>query len=343
MPPSMTIQTVTNQHLVPAWFDTVLKDNMFFGEVLGNTQRFEKYEGSQMLFPIKYQKGVSSVSFSGFDQLPTTQQAVSVNATFYPTFVACNVAIAKTDLSVNDTKERTLNLMKTTMQSRSQDMADDIGTLFQGNGVGKDPSGLGNIVDDGSVASTYGGLSRATYTGLNATVTASGGTISLLKMRQLANPLTDGSVAPNFALGSYDTWTYIEQLLQPFQRNVYDTFDGNMGMKSASGYKGLAWDGLVIQRDKKVASGNLFMLNTDYLRFYGLKYWQGESVSLEDKDIKGNIYENYNKSSLNKAFTWTNWIQAYNQSAINGFVIMAGQLICPLPLRNGKLTGITGV
>ena len=61
----------------------------------------------------------------------------------------------------------------------------DVGNFFQGNGTafgGKAPSGLGNIVDNGSVASTYGGLSRATYAGLNATVTASGGTISLLKV-----------------------------------------------------------------------------------------------------------------------------------------------------------------
>lgn len=38
-----------------------------------------------MLHPIKYQKGIASVAFNGFDQLPTSQQPVSVNMTFYPT------------------------------------------------------------------------------------------------------------------------------------------------------------------------------------------------------------------------------------------------------------------
>ena len=74
------------------------------------------------------------------------------------------------------------------MESRSQDMADDIGNFFQGDGTafgGKAPMGLKGIVDDGTNLASYGGLSRATYSGLNATVTASGGTISLLKVRQL--------------------------------------------------------------------------------------------------------------------------------------------------------------
>jgi hypothetical protein len=60
---------------------------------------------------------------------------------------------------------------------------------------------------------------------LNATVTASGGTISLLKVRQLANSITDGRVAPDLALTDYTTWAYFEKLLMPFQRNTYTNFN----------------------------------------------------------------------------------------------------------------------
>ncbi len=293
---------------------------------------------------IKYQKGVASVAFNGFDQLPTSQQPVSVNMTFYPTFVATHVALAGSDLSINKTDLQRLNLMKTMMKSRAQDGADDIGNFFQGDGSsfgGKAPAGLGNIVDDGSVASTYGGLSRATYAGLNATVTASSGTISLLKVRQLANSITDGRVAPSMAITDYTTWSYFEQLLQPFQRNTYSDFKN---MDAGTGYaaKGLIWDGLTIYKDKKSTTGTFYLLHLDYLKFYGLNWWEGEAVSLEDKQIKGNIYE-YSPANATKAFTWTNWIKAYNQGAVNGFMIMGGQLICTDPFRNGKLTGITGI
>lgn len=265
------------------------------------------------------------------------------------TFVATNVALAGSDLSVNDTPLQTIKLAQTMMSSRAQDAADDIGTFFQGAGTafgGKAPMGLTGIVDNGTVLSSYGGLSRATYTGLNATVTASSGTISLLKIRQLANAITDGKVAPSMAITDYTTWAYCEQLFQTFQRNTYSDFSNmNAGTgygHSGAGGVGLVWDGLTIFRDKKITTGYFYLLNLDYLKFYGLNWWKGTPVSLKSESIKGNIYE-YNPANATKAFTWTNWIQAYNQGAVNGFMILGGQLLCTDPIRNGVLTGITGI
>ncbi len=345
MPPNVNITTTTNQYLAPAWVDQILRDNFFFGQILKKT---EKWNGSQMLFPIKYQKGVASVAFNGFDVLPITQQPVTVNMTFYPTFVATNVALAGSDLSVNKTQMQTLNLMTTMMESRAQDQADDIGTFFQGTGSafgGKAPMGLQGIVDDGTNLSTYGGLSRATYTGLNATVTASGGTISLVKVRTLWNAISDGPVAPDTIITDYTTWGYFEQLQTPFQRNTYSDFAPAKQMDaSTSGYRAQIWDGMEIFRDKKITTGYFYMLNTDYLKFYGLNWWEGSKVTPRAKVIEGNVYEDAHYSpNAGNAFTWTGWIRAYNQGAINGFMIMGGQLLCTDPFRNGVLTGITGV
>lgn len=341
MPPGLNLQTTTAIYLAPDWVDQVLRDNFFFGEILGNTKKFE---GGQMTFGIKYQKGVATVAFNGFDQLPTTQQPVSVLMTFFPTFTATNVALAGSDLSINDTDMQRIKLAAQMMKSRAQDGADDIGNFFQSDGSsfgGKAPAGLLNIVDNGTVAANYGGLARATYAGLNATVTASSGTISLLKIRQLANAVSDGKVRPNMALTDYTTWSYIEQLMQTFQRNTYSDFSN---MDAGTGYKanGLIWSGLTIWHDKKVTTGYFYLLNTDFLKFYGLKWYKGTPVSLSAEHIKGNIY-NYTPANATKAFTWTGWVEAYNQGAVNGFMIMGGQLICTDPFRNGVLTGITGI
>lgn len=338
MPPGVNITTTTNQYLAPRWVDQILRDNFFFGKIL---QKTESWNGSQMLFPIKYQKGVASVAFNGFDLLPITQQPVSVNMTFYPTFVATNVALAGSDLSVNKTQMQTLKLMDVMMESRAQDAADDIGNYFQQAGQadgGKAPMGLAGIVDNGTTLASYGGLSRSTYSGLNATVTASGGSISLLKVRQLWNSISDGPVAPDVILTDYTTWAYFEQLLQPFQMNTYTT---PKNQEAGAGYRAEYWDGLEVFRDKKVTTGYFYMLNTEYLKFYSLKWWEGTSVSPRGKKIVGNVYEDSMYSP--SAFTWTGWIKAYNQGAVNGFMIMGGQLICTAPLRNGVLTGVTGI
>lgn len=344
MPPNVNVQTTTNQYLAPFWVDQVLRDNYFFGKILGHTK---KWDGSQMLFPMKYQKGVQSVAFNGFDLLPITQQPVSVNMTFYPTFVATNVALAGSDLSVNNTNEQKLKLMKVTMESRAQDAADDIGTFLQGDGTGfsgKAPSGLANIVDDGTNAANYGGLSRSTYPGLKATVTASGGTISLVKVRTLWNAISDGPVKPDFIVTDYTTWGYFEALQTPFQRNTSD-FKGSGGDRSekasTSGYAEQIWDGMVISRDKKITTGYFYMLNLNFMHWYALKWWEGERVSPKAKDIEGNVYED-KIYAPGDAFTWTGMIRAYNQGTVNGFMILGGQLLSIAPFRNGVLTGITG-
>jgi hypothetical protein len=294
---------------------------------------------------MKYQKGVASVAFNGFDLLPITQQPVSVNMTFYPSFVATNVALAGSELSVNKTNMKVLDLMSTMMESRAQDAADDIGNFLQADGSsfgGKAPMGLAGIVDNGSVLASYGGLSRATYSGLNATVTASAGTISLLKVRQLWNSISDGQIRPNMVITDYTTWAYFEQLLTPFQRNVMSDFEMNVSKNaSASGYADLIWDGMEVYRDKKITTGNFYELNTNFLNWYSLNWWEGEKVSPKGKNIEGNVYEDseYDPS----AFTWTGWIRPYNMGAVNGFMIFGGQLICTSPFRQGVLTGITGI
>lgn len=342
MPPNVNVTTTTNQYLAPFWVDLVLRDNYFFGKIM---QKTKKWNGAQMLFPIKYQKGTASVAFNGFDLLPISQVPSTVNMTFYATFVATNVALAGSDLSINATPMQTLQLMKVTMESRAQDGADDIGNFLQGDGTsfgGKAPSGLANTVDNGTVSATYGGLARATYSGLNSTVTASGGTISLVKVRTLWNAISDGPVIPNFIVTDYTTWGYFEQLQTPFQRNNQDFSPSDRTVASTSGYSEQRWDGMIISRDKKITTGYFYMLNLDFLNWYALKWWEGETVSPKAKDIKGNVYEDklYAPSS---AFTWTGMIKAYNQGTVNGFMILGGQLICTAPFRQGVLTGITGV
>jgi hypothetical protein len=339
--PGVNVTTTTNQYLAPYWVDGVLRDNKFFGMMM---QKTKKWDGSQMLIPLKYQKGVSSVAFNGYDLLPITQQPTTVNQTFYPTFIATNVSLAGTDLSVNNTNMQTLKLMKVTMESRAQDGSDDVGNFLQGDGTsfgGKAPNGLLNTVDNGTVAATYGGLTRTSYSALNSTVTgATNNAISLVQVRTLWNNIADGSVIPDMIITDYTTWGYFEQLQTPFQRNNQDFAPSERTVSQTSGYSEQRWDGMIISRDKKVTTGYFYMLNTKFLEWYALKWWKGERISPKAKDIKGNVYTD-SMYAPGDAFTWTGMIEAYNQGTINGFMILGGNLISSAPFRQGVLTGIT--
>jgi hypothetical protein len=84
------------------------------------------------------------------------------------------------------------------------------------------------------------------------------------------------------------------------------------------------------------------MLTLNYLEWYALKWFEGESVTPKAKDIEGNVYED-KMYAPGDTFSWTGFIKAYNQGTRNGFMIMGGQLINLAPFRSGVLTGITGV
>lgn len=308
-------------------------------------ERTKDWQGSQEVIPIKHQKGVASVAFNGFDLLPITQVPSAVNMTFWPTFVATNVALAGSDMSINNTKMQTLKLVKVTMESRAQDAADDIGNFLQGDGTsfgGKAPNGLANTVDNGTTAPTYGGLSRASYSGLNSYLYTSSALISLVGVRNLWNNISDGPVQPDFIGTDYTTWGYFEQLQTPYQRNNMDFAPRDRVVSQTAGYSEQRWDGMIISRDKKFTTGNFYMLNLKYLEWHGLKWWEGERVSPKAKDIKGNVYEDTMYSPKN-AFTWTNFIHAYNQGAVNSFMILGGQLVCTAPFRQALWSGITGI
>jgi hypothetical protein len=114
-------------------------------------EKTQKWNGSQELIPLKYQKGLGSVAFNGYDLLPISQQPVSVNMAFYASFISTNVSLAGTDLSINDTDMQIIDLMEQTMKSRAQDGSDDVGNFLQGDGTsfgGKAPNGLANTVDN---------------------------------------------------------------------------------------------------------------------------------------------------------------------------------------------------
>jgi hypothetical protein len=259
--------------------------------------------------------------------------------------VASNIALAGSDLSVNATPMQTLKLVNVMMESRAQDAADDMGNFLQGDGTtfgGKAPNGLANTVDNGTTAATYGGLARASYTGLNATVTASGGTISLVKVRTLWNNISDGGVTPTNIITDYTTWGYFEQLQTPYQRNNQDFSPAQRTVASTAGYSEQRWDGMIIARDKKITTGYFYMLNLNYTKWYSLKWHKGTAIAPKAKDIEANVYGD-TKYDPKGAFTWTGFIDAYNQGTQNGFMICGGQLISTAPMRNGVLTGIAGV
>lgn len=336
------VDTLTLEEIVPRVVDTVLRANTFATKMLSKTKRFD---AATQDFPIKFQIGTAIKSFIGFDDLPTSFTDTRVLMKFNPRFVTANVALAGTDLVANNTMRKRLDLTKVEMISRAQDLADAIGTMLYSTGTGnnnKDFLGLGALVDDGSTVSTIGGLSRSTYPTLDSTVTTSA-TLSLAGLRTLFNNIADATVVPNRSYTDYPTWGLYEQLLQP-QEKIFKEINIVPNYKGYEGFSGLMFAGLEIVPDRKCPAGFFYMLNDNFLDFYGLDveldaFEGAKKVEVASKLFTGN---SYNEVS-NLGFYWTGFIKTNNQFAFNSFIVLGGNLITDNPRRHGVIKGITGI
>lgn len=336
------VDTITLEDIVPQVVDTVLRGNVFTTKMLSKTKKFR---AATQDFPIKFQIGTAVQSFIGFDTLPTSFTDTRVLLKYNPRFVTANVALAGTDLASNNVVRKVLDLTEVEMQSRAQDLADGIGNMLYGTGTNnnsKDFLGLGAIVDDGSVVSTIGGLSRSTYTTLKSTVTSSA-TLSLAGMRTLFNNIADATVIPTRAYTDYPTWALYEQLLQP-QEKIFKEVNIVPGYKGYEGFAGLMFAGLEIVPDRKATAGYLYFLNENFLDFYALDVDLEAFEGAKKANVAGKLFtgNSYNEVS-NLGFYWTGFIKTNNQFAFNSFIVVGGNLVTDNPRRHGVITGITGI
>jgi hypothetical protein len=161
-----------------------------------------------------------------------------------------------------------------------------IGSAAYGQGTGNQILGLEAIVDDGSNNSTIGGISRSTYSQLNAylaTVTSNKLTLALLDtMHDNVRAAGLTNEKPNVAYTTKSIWSLYGQLLQPFVRQSYreagydkltnsDKFGqrSNPSLRASAGFDGLTYRTLTLIDDDFCTSGKLYMVNEDYVNWYG--------------------------------------------------------------------------
>jgi hypothetical protein len=300
----------------------------------------KKWSGRTLRAPIKVSKNTTGQSFRGFDTFSVAATDNRQFMEFTPSFYQITCALPGDELSVADTDQKILDLMKLTIQSDTEDMADDLGTIFYSDGTGngsKDPLGLAALVDDGSAVSTIGGLSRSTYTTLQSTVTASSGVISLAKVDTLWINVVSGSIKPTAIYTTEAVFNFYGQLLRPMERVVHDA-SNIKGSTLGSGFAALSYNGKPVLMDEKCTAGMFAMVNEDYMDFYALPYKFAKPVAYKSQ-VEGNDYD----APIGLGFSWSDWIIPVNSASVVGHIYFGGQFITTNPKRHGKLTAITGV
>lgn len=301
------------------------------------------WRGSQETLAFKFAKNQNGGSFSGADLLPTAMVNNTIKLIYDCKFNEIGTVLAKTDLSLNRTEMERADLMERQIASDAADLADTIGTQFYGDGTGnggQDILGLGAIVDDGTNVATIGGQSRATYPALNATVTASGGTLTLALMYAAWDAASEDSQEVDLILTTKTIRSLYNQLLEPKQR--FDLI-GEMSKRDAmfAGVKQLMFRTAPVVADSKCTTGVMFFLNTTSFEFRYLdKYYDATPAKFSLDELEGEPSPDAIRSL---GFHWTGWVQSTNQEVLVGRAVHAGNFVAVNPRYNAKITGITGI
>ena len=352
--PSARLQTLVNSYLIPGAVDEVINHSPVTSRIIGNAKR---WSGSQIERAVKYKTTGLGGTFTGLTEFATTDVATSIKLTYYLGAYEQPVVVPGIEKLINSISEQTAtSLVGYKTEESKIEMIDGLAQILFGNNNAEFNS-LRDFADDGGQTASIGNQSRTTYTALQGTDTASGGTISLTKIRTLMTAV--GSVStlgsrPTIGICSETIWDLVESLLTPtvqanYQANGYPMVTStsrapvrNTELMGIQGYVSLVYAGVPIVADERSTSQAFYLLNEDRLDWYGAKDPDLQSVDLGDASDLDSVYHRATPSKFH-GFNWQPLMRPINQYGEVGHVFLFGQLISWEPRRQGVLTGVTGV
>lgn len=357
--PSVRVEPTTDRMLQAKVVDNVLTSNTYASRALGMGAPMN---GKTWDIPIKVTDSGLGQFFSGLTTLSSSASDTLIELSYAHTIFAQPVVSIMDESFANTGTQQVIDLDEYKFEEAVGEATAQLGTAIFGTGSGSQPLGLEAHVDDGTNAGTIGGQSRTTYSVLDSTVTASGGTLTLAKMSTLDSTVSAAGMAnesPNIGVTTKTVWDLYESLLSPQLRNQYTINGGNVlpirGNQIASrrdagatgGFTALTFRGFPIIADDKATSGVLYFLNERYLQWRGrttvpARYaGQLSKVNLGEADTTEGVMA----AQPPTANGW--FFQDYqvmpNQAGMIARFYVIGQLVGSQPRRHGKLTGVTGV
>lgn len=338
--------------------DNVLSSRTYWARLQGNGQPFV---GNTQDFTIKITDSGQGEFYTGLETLNSSASDTTITLSYAHTAFAQPIVLPFLESVANATAIDRIDLDAFKVDEAGAEAIQALGTAMYGTGSGDQPLGLEAIVDDGTNASTIGGQSRSTYSALNATVTASGGTLSLSKLATLEDAVSAAGIEseePNINVTTKTIWSLYEQLLNPQVRASYASvgYDAlpirgqgimkRADLKGAAGFTALSYRGKPVIKDDAATSGVWYMLNERYLMWKGRNTVPSKfrgSVSKVSLGTPRTIEGVAAAPSPNHGWFFQEMQMLPNQAGMIGRYHVIGQVCVTQPRRNGKLTGITGV
>ncbi len=330
--------------------DAILNSTTLVSHLMYNSKDFNR---STLLKTIKAIRRTQYQQVSGLEPLNSAVENVTLQMQYnrslatMPSVKILSEAFARQyDQGVDYDAFEYEDVLDETLQGLSDQIYTGSGNLV----------GVDDITDDGALVATIGGVNRNTYTNFQGEVSDYNGTGSLSKLAATYSAISDTGPkeSPSIIATTFDVFDLIESLYLPTVRHEYKTLPVGGRYPTAqkpdgmgNGFRTLDWRGIPILRDKAIAAGKGYMLNLDYLDWYGdskapasfSKFLR--KVSLGTSKVKEG-QATYRPSDYH-GFFWQEEQMMPNQGGTVGRFWISGQLVSFQPRRQARFEEFTGV
>lgn len=309
-----TLNSISRRYIVPRVHDNLYLSNVLFFRM--NAQNKVILQGGlQIEVPLLYANFAAGGPYSGFDILDTTPSDQIKNAAFDWKQYFVPVTVDGLTLIKANSPEAVVNFLSAYFRNAQLAMADLLGTGLWSDAVTntKAIDGVKGAVDDGTVAATYGGLSRTTNTWWKSTIDSATTTLTLTAMQTLFGNVTKGGRHPTIIVttqANYNRYWALSTGGQAFPSQP----QGQDEQLAANGFTNLLFNGVPILVDSKCPANHLFFLNEDFFTLY---------------------------VQTNRDFVMRDFREPVNQDAMTAFLMWAGNLVCENVSLQGKMTAVT--
>lgn len=353
------VENFNNRKLHAKVVDNILNAPTFYSRV---QSKGTPMEGKTMDYTVDVVSDDQGEFFVGLETLNSDYVETTIPLSYSQTaFTQPKVGMMLDDFA-NTGSSAIINLDVFKYEKAAAQAQQRLGTAIYADGTANRPNGLGIIVTD---SGSIGGQSRSTYPMLNATNTASGGTLSLTKLAALDDATRAASLmsaTTNIGVTTKTVWSLYESLLQPNVRADYASLGyPKMGVRAmgvtrgdkaqnGAGFLAIEHRGKPIIADDFATSGVLFYLNEDSFGWVARTIVPDNYKGMVEKVNLGTMtaYESVGADALSLPSEYNGWFYQKdmilpNQAGTIGRFYVIGQFVCWEPRRNGKLTGINSV
>ena len=346
------VTSVTRSFIVPTAYDTITKGSPMLLTFFGTAKQWKTGTAYEVIVKTNDTTNGGNVGIS--DKLDTDRQNVRTKMIFEPKMATKPVVVAQIESTLNQGDQQVIDLIETEFDSQAQSLSMLMAAnLFTGTGVGNAWDSLFNAADDGTNFSVYGTKSRATFPSLRGYYLAGTGALTLAKLATAYDATTVGMDMPNRVVTTKAIWSTYESLQTPtvnatYMTNGYPTMNaygdmisgGHAGLQGNGGFSVLFYRGTPVIKDEQVPTGKIFMLNTNYFGFKGIKILGGNIKQLNFKKANAGVPEGVvGRIPSTYGFNFRDMMSPVDQLAEVGHLIYAGNFISENPRLQCQMVG----